>query len=256
MVWSGSHVFRKKIPAKTLFWSERDEHGVERVNRLDRTARERLLWKDPMRARFYSNLLANFLVPMGAAGLALSAGIRGGGGPMADVLAVNEAMVYAGMMSQATKLLIRRQRPFARYASSGLADPSAGIEHHIPDELTAAPDGPAARPSKDALRNQADDDDFSFFSGHTSTTAAFAFAVSQIATRRRVRTPLVFLLGIASGLTGYLRIASDRHYMSDVLVGAMVGAVVGTYAPRVLHPVPKEDRWGYGFLTDLGLLAS
>lgn len=209
-IWISTHVWRMRRPPAPLVWTGADEEGRERVNALDRKGRELLLWNDPMLARQLSNVLANFLVPAGAAGLAVAAGLKGGGGPFADVLVAAEAMVYAGTISQAAKLIFRRQRPFARFS-------------------------PPVEPTQGTLRLP-DDDNLSFFSSHTSTTMAFAFAVAQIATRRRVRTPLVFILGIASGLTGYLRIASDRHYVTDVLAGGAVGALVGTAVPRLLHP--------------------
>ena len=38
-----------------------------------------------------------------------------------------------------------------------------------------------------------------------------------------------------AALTGYLRIAADRHYLSDVLVGAGAGTLFGTLVPRLLH---------------------
>ena len=209
-IWISTHVWRMRRPPAPLVWTGADEEGRERVNALDRKGRELLLWNDPMLARQLSNVLANFLVPAGAAGLAVAAGLKGGGGPFADVLVAAEAMVYAGTISQAAKLIFRRQRPFARFS-------------------------PPVEPTQGTLRLP-DDDNLSFFSSHTSTTMAFAFAVAQIVTRRKVRTPLVFLLGIASGLTGYLRIASDRHYVSDVLAGGAVGALVGTAVPRLLHP--------------------
>ena len=201
-VWISTHVWRMRRPPVPAVWTGRDEDGRERVNALDRKGRELLLWNDPMLARQLSNVLANFLVPAGAASLAVAAGLKGGGGPFADVLVALEAMVYAGTVSQAAKLIFRRQRPFARFA-------------------------PPVDPAQGNLRRP-DDDNLSFFSSHTSTTMAFAFAVAQVVTRRKVRTPLVFILGIASGLTGYLRIASDRHYVSDVLAGTAV--------PRLLHP--------------------
>lgn len=209
-VWISTHIWRIRRPPVPMVWTWANENGREKVNALDRKGRELLLWNDPMLARQLSNVLANFAVPAGAAGLAVAAGLKGGGGPFADVLVAAEAMVYAGTISQAAKLIFRRQRPFARFA-------------------------PPVDESQGNLRRP-DDDNLSFFSSHTSTTMAFAFAVAQIVTRRKVRTPLVFILGIASGLTGYLRIASDRHYVSDVLAGGIVGALVGTSVPRLLHP--------------------
>ncbi|HWV39154.1 MAG TPA: phosphatase PAP2 family protein, partial [Vulgatibacter sp.] len=234
-VWMGAHGWRKRLPPMSFVRARTDARGGERVNTLDREARERLMWKDPLRARFYSNLLANFLVPAGTVGLAVAAGVKGGGGPLSDVLVANEAMVYAGTISQAAKIYFRRQRPFARFAHE------RPPESERPLEAMEAAGADDRRALALARANQIDDDDLSFFSSHTSTTAAFAFAVAQIATRRRVRTPLVFLLGIAAGLTGYLRIASDRHYLTDVLAGGVVGATVGTLVPRWLHPVPKQE---------------
>jgi len=183
-VWMGAHGWRKRLPPMSFVRARTDARGGERVNQLDRAARERLLWKDPLRARFYSNLLANFLVPAGTVGLAVAAGVKGGGGPLSDVLVANEAMVYAGTISQAAKIYFRRQRPFARFASER---PPVSER---PIEAMEAADAGEKRALALARANQIDDDDLSFFSSHTSTTAAFAFAVAQIATRRRVRTPL------------------------------------------------------------------
>lgn len=213
-IWVGTHLWRVRRPPMSLVWNEVDEHGRERVNRLDRLARERLRWDDTLRARHLSNLLAHFVVPGGSVGLAVAAGIKGGGGPMADVLVANSAMVYAGTLSQIAKLLFRRQRPFGRFAP--------------PDSLAPA--------------RQPDDDNLSFFSSHTSTTSAYAFGVAAVATRRAVRTPLVLLIAACAGLTGYLRIASDRHYLTDVLTGYAVGALVGSCTPRLLHPVRTPAR--------------
>jgi hypothetical protein len=45
--------------------------------------------------------------------------------------------------------------------------------------------------------------------------------------------------------TGYLRIAADSHYFSDVLVGAAVGTAVGLLVPHLLHkervPLPPGE---------------
>ncbi len=246
VVWSGSHIWRKYLPPVRAGRVERALRGPEEVNALDLAARQALLWKDPLRARLYSNLLANFLIPAGTVALTVAAGIKGGGGPFADVLVANEAMVYAGTVSQAVKLIVRRQRPFARFEEEGAAGaPRADGSVAIPANRTRA---------RLARANLKDDDDLSFFSSHTSTTMAFAFAVAQIATRRRVRTPLVFLLGVAAGLTGYLRIASDRHYLTDALAGGVVGAAFGTLVPRLLHPIPRPDRWSRAVGADFARL--
>jgi len=38
-----------------------------------------------------------------------------------------------------------------------------------------------------------------------------------------------------AGTTGYLRIAADKHYASDVLIGAVLGSAAGLILPRWLH---------------------
>jgi len=81
------------------------------------------------------------------------------------------------------------------------------------------------------------DEHASFYSGHTS--AAFAVAVS-LATRASLRGDRDAWVAWAAGLplaaaTGYLRIAADRHYLSDVLAGAGAGTLFGVLVPRLLH---------------------
>ncbi len=40
---------------------------------------------------------------------------------------------------------------------------------------------------------------------------------------------------LAAG-AGWLRMAGDAHWLTDVLVGAAVGTAVGVAVPRLLHP--------------------
>src|SRR2546428_212192 len=116
----------------------------------------------------------------------------------------------------------------------------------------AAADGPSRALPYDAIRDPvitgaaasasggaraSADDDASFYSGHAS--AAFAVATS-FATCASMRGDGDAWVAWAAGLplaalTGYLRIAADRHYLSDVLVGAGAGTLFGTLVPRLLH---------------------
>src|SRR4029077_11064630 len=66
-------------------------------------------------------------------------------------------------------------------------------------------------------------------------------------------------VGLA-GSTGYLRVAADRHFLTDVLVGAAVGTAVGTLMPRLFDeddssrvPVPavSSQLVGMGPVTHL-----
>ena len=42
--------------------------------------------------------------------------------------------------------------------------------------------------------------------------------------------------------TGYLRIASDRHYFTDVMAGAVVGTAVGVGVPFLFHRGSNAHR--------------
>lgn len=79
------------------------------------------------------------------------------------------------------------------------------------------------------------DDVHSFMSGHTATTFAAVVSAGTIASRRNSRQAAWIWIGGLSvaGGTGYLRIAADRHFLTDVLVGAAAGTAAGLMMPRV-----------------------
>lgn len=81
----------------------------------------------------------------------------------------------------------------------------------------------------------------SFFSGHSSTT----FAIAGLTCMHHAHLPLygggavdalacIASFGVAAG-TATLRVVSDQHYASDVLVGAAFGTLSGTLIPWLLH---------------------
>lgn len=81
--------------------------------------------------------------------------------------------------------------------------------------------------------------DTSFPSGHTSI--GFAVALLECVNHARLDTDHSGWNGAAcpvtlaaAGLTGLLRIMSDRHYLSDVIVGGLLGAGIG-YGVATLH---------------------
>jgi membrane-associated phospholipid phosphatase len=80
------------------------------------------------------------------------------------------------------------------------------------------------------------DRNLSFFSGHTSIAFAVVASARETARLRGRSTNNWLLAGsAAAALTGYFRVAGDRHHLTDVLAGAGVGIVVGTLVPRHLH---------------------
>jgi membrane-associated phospholipid phosphatase len=81
----------------------------------------------------------------------------------------------------------------------------------------------------------------SFPSGHTNT----AFTAAGLSCAHHLHVPLygdqlADVLACAGTITlaattGTLRVAGDRHYATDVLVGAMIGFAVGYGMPTLLH---------------------
>ncbi len=105
-------------------------------------------------------------------------------------------------------------------------------------------------------------DNESFYSGHASTTAVMAglICARRLAPRDRRAADWAFCGGAATGAvaTGLLRVAADRHYLTDVLAGWASGALFGYVLPRVfdyrddegafsrmaLRPLRERGAWG------------
>jgi membrane-associated phospholipid phosphatase len=133
-----------------------------------------------------------------------------------DLLVISEAVAVSTFMNQAAKLVFARERPFVHVLP--------------PDERkkTLAPS----------------DNNVSFYSGHSAMTFSLASAAGTVATLRGYRLmPLVWgtLVPLAIA-TGYLRIGGDKHYLTDVLTGAILGTAVGVALPLLFHPRERDDR--------------
>jgi membrane-associated phospholipid phosphatase len=200
------------------------------TNAFDAAARERLRWSDPKPARTASDVLMFGVVPAGIVAHALLAA-RAGGDPwkegFVDLLVITEAATVAGAIGQAVKLTAARARPFLL---------SGGDPDHLPDP----------------------DDNLSLWSGHSSMTFSLAVAAGTVAFLRGDRSaPWVLGVGLAAAsATGYLRVAGDKHHLSDVLIGAAVGSLAGWAIPYTMHrtspgaPAPGSAR---GSVTPLPL---
>jgi membrane-associated phospholipid phosphatase len=83
----------------------------------------------------------------------------------------------------------------------------------------------------------------SFWGGHSAFLFSVAAGATQVA-RLRGRTgwkwlALASFAGAAA--TGWLRVAADRHWATDVLAGAAVGTAVGLSVPLlVMHPAGER----------------
>jgi membrane-associated phospholipid phosphatase len=124
-------------------------------------------------------------------------------------LIVLESVALAGSLSQIVKFAAIRERPFV---------------HALP---------PADKP----LTDSPSDNNVSFYSSHSSFAFALAVSSGTIASMRGYRmAPVVWAAGLISAASvGYLRIAADKHYFTDVLVGATVGSAFGWAVPSLFH---------------------
>jgi membrane-associated phospholipid phosphatase len=209
--WGGTELAKASLAPATCRWCDRDAEGKDTLNSLDRSARNGMKWDRTGIAATASDILAFGLVPLTAIGFdALTASTAGRADGIAlDLLIVAEATVISANINQITKFIVGRERPFVHALG--------------PDEK-----GQTARPA---------DNNLSFYSGHTSITMTMGVAAGTVATLRGYpAAPTVWILGIGQSLAaGYLRIAADKHYLTDVLTGALVGGAVGFLVPYAFH---------------------
>lgn len=120
---------------------------------------------------------------------------------------VGEVMLLNTALTQLTKELTHRARPF-NYNPDVPLDPKLERDARL-----------------------------SFFSGHTSTTAAMCFATAKIWTDYHPDSrwkPAVWISATAIPLAvGYLRMNGGKHFLSDVLVGFAVGSATGWLVPHL-----------------------
>lgn len=193
-------------------WCDRGKDGESVLNGVDRSVRKALVWKSPIVAARISDVTGLALAPglaFGSIAVAEGADHAAPAFPI-DALVIFEASAVALAATQVMKVGFARTRPFA----------------HARD---------LDEPSPTPLSN---DEHLSFPSGHTSLAMSVACASGTVASMRRYSlAPAVWSVGIPLALlTGYLRIGADLHYFTDVLGGAVLGALSGVLVPLVFHP--------------------
>ena len=180
----------------------------------DSAVRDALLWKDGARTADTLSTVLVAAVPASALTyLLLSA--NGAGdfhAGLVDSLLVTEAAAAALLVNQIVKLLVGRQRPHAHFGND--------------------------------LGYSRSEDNVSFYSGHTSLAFSVVAATVTVASMRGYAgAGIVAGVGFTLGAgIAYLRIAADQHYLTDVLVGAVIGGLVGWAVPRIFHsPSPAPS---------------
>lgn len=84
------------------------------------------------------------------------------------------------------------------------------------------------------------DAQYSFYSGHTSTSFAAAVVAGRLAGMHGYRNRAgIWATGLTlATATGVLRIKADKHYLTDVVVGAVAGSLAGWFLPQLHEPRP------------------
>jgi membrane-associated phospholipid phosphatase len=197
LVFLGSEIFKKQIGPSECRWCEPPG--------FDRSARDAIVWNDTRRADILSTIDAYVVAPIVGIGL-LIASDHGAGLPrfIDDSVTVLETVALTQLVIQTLKFSVGRQRPFARFGTDVVFEP---------------------------------DQNLSFPSGHSALGFAITASAGMVAHWRGYWTePYIWGAGLALSLsTEYLRMAADKHYLSDVVVGGVIGFAGGLLIPRLLR---------------------
>ncbi len=197
LVFLGSEIFKKQIGPSECRWC--DPPGF------DRSARDAVVWDNTRRADILSTIDGYVLAPIVGLGL-LVASDHGAGLPrfIDDTVTVLETVALSQLVIQALKFSVGRQRPFARFGTDVVFEP---------------------------------DQNLSFPSGHSALGFAITASAGMVAHWRGYWTePYIWGAGVALSLsTEYLRMAADKHYLSDVVVGGVIGFAGGLLIPRLMR---------------------
>jgi membrane-associated phospholipid phosphatase len=198
-----------------------------KVNAIDDAFRTTFKHGSSEPAGLVSDIFAYGLAPATGIGLAIAVPMHDGRGNEApeNILLIVEASLAFAVMQQGLTALVPRERPYVH------AQPS--------------PEHESSLQRHSALE--------SFPAGHNGSAFAIAAAGGTVATMRGYRlAPLVWIAGGAIAfVTTYLRMAADRHYFTDLTVGAALGIGTGIAIPLLFHrPVGERPsaatRWLQG----------
>jgi membrane-associated phospholipid phosphatase len=175
---------------------------------IDSDARAAFKWQNTQRASLLSNV-AVAVEPLALiGGLVFASRERPAAQRYDDVLLLAESAALAEVLVSITKVAVARERP--RVYGLSVAERA---QHKFETE-----------------------DNLSFFSSHTNFAFVLATSAGTVASLRDYpMAPWVWGIGLAlASSAGYLRVAADAHYLSDVLSGALIGSAIGVGVP-LLH---------------------
>ncbi len=221
LLWIGSEaVFKKDLAPKTCRWCDRSADGMDTLNAVDRwgrgigadTAAGRKQWDT------WSNIGGFGVLPVGVLGAQYLLA-SGSGAPLRyyaqDATIIIESVVVSSLVNQLVKFSVGRERPFVHV----LSEDQKGLTEHPTDN------------------------NLSFYSGHTNMAFALVTAAGTVSELRGYKHRwLIWAVGLpAAASIGLLRMGADKHYLTDVLVGAAAGTLFGVGMPLLLHGRQDES---------------
>ena len=167
-----------------------------------------VLWSNPTAANTVSNVM-QFAIPVGVMGFGLLQGYLHDdpAAGWSSVLLITEATSLAMLTNVIVKYTTGRARPYVWQGNADL----------YPATISDA--------------------NVSFFGGHTTFVFAVVVSGSTLFFMQGMPgAPWVLGVGLAAAsFTAYLRMAAGKHYLSDTLVGAGVGSLIGWAVPYLFH---------------------
>jgi membrane-associated phospholipid phosphatase len=221
VLWIGSEaLFKKDLAPKTCHWCDRSVDGTDTLNGFDRWGRGVAAdtFEGRERADLWSNIGGFGVLPVGVLGAQYLLS-SGSGAPLSyyaqDAAIIIESTAVAALVNQVVKFSVGRERPFV---------------HVLPED-------------QKGLTRHPTDNNLSFYSGHTNMAFALVTAAGTVSELRGYKNRwLIWAVGLpAAASIGLLRMGADRHYLSDVLVGAAAGTIFGVGMPLLLHGREKAS---------------
>ncbi|NVJ22543.1 phosphatase PAP2 family protein [Myxococcus sp. AM011] len=215
VLWISSEAFFKSdLAPATCRWCDRAPDGTDTLNRVDRWGRGLAGNTEASRHRAgtWSNILGFGVLPVGVMGLQFAMG-RASDSPdrffAQDATIILESAMLATLANQTVKFLVGRERPFV---------------HVLPED-------------QKGLTEQPSDNNLSFYSGHTNLAFALVVSAGTVAALRGYENQAwIWAVGLPLATSvGLLRMGADKHYLTDVATGAVLGAAFGVAVPLLLH---------------------